>query len=259
MWKAGFKVIYAITEDMNSCRDFWKTVLVESGLKFKLVDLPTDKNGNYCGGNTTLLNQAVEAVSKMHKGDTLFVAFDNVELEGKFSSYDFLEAVQEMCAQQGIKFMYTPYYCFEELYLSYKGLVELYENQSTKDIDILETLQYVNKNLSTKDVRNRDYFNLEDKRIQRLVSIEPGAGKNREHFANVLLSTVTAKIKGHFRINKRKNGLGECWLDSCSDIVGRGSNVSYNCNTCKYCCKGRNTKEKLLDLRHRSLLALSDK
>lgn len=46
MWKAGFKVIYTITEDMNSCRDFWKTVLIESGLKFKLMDLPTDKNGN---------------------------------------------------------------------------------------------------------------------------------------------------------------------------------------------------------------------
>lgn len=247
-------MIYVLTEDTNSGRYFWYKVLCTFRGKenFRLSKLPCDDTGKPYGGNTSLEKQLSNVLNIAKPGDEILAVIDNIE--GDLMAEFYLSA-KRRCREAGVGCMFTPYYCFEELYLSYSGLIELYKAQNNIDIDLLNTLEYVRNCI----IQDRNYFKRKDSRVQTLIKRDSGAGKNREHFANVLLSTVTSKIKGHFRITKRKNGFGECWLDSCLDIIESDSDVSYTCGACKYCCKGCNTKEKLLDLRHRSLLALSDK
>ena len=246
-------MIYPVTEDENSGREFWIKVLQTFQLSgtYKVMDLPTNSEGKVYGGNGALRSQIDKAIETACAGDTIVIILDVVNDR----ITQLLRNTKYECGIRKVSLMYTNYFCFEELYLSYSELAKLYSLRNNVDKMLLNTLDYVRECI----LKEENYFNVNDERIKYVIDLSRGAGKNREHFANVLLSTVTAKIKGHFRINKRKNGLGECWINSCSDIIESDNTASYNCNTCKYCCKGCNTKEKLLDLRHRSLLALSDK
>lgn len=246
-------MIYLVTEDENSGREFWIKVLQTFQLDgtYKIMDLLVNCEGKAYGGSGALRDQIDKTLEDVCTGDTIVIILD----VANDRIIQLLRNIKYECDIRKVSLMYTNYFCFEELYLSYLELSKLYSVQNNVDKMLLSTLDYVRECI----LKEENYFNVADERIKYIIDTSSGAGKNREHFANVLLSVVTSKIKGHFRITKKKNGFGECWLDSCSDIIESGSTAIYNCNTCKYCCKGCTTKEKLLDLRRRSLLALSDK
>ena len=251
-------MLYIITEDSNSARDFWKCVAdtFRGQGKYIMVALPKDARGNDVAGNTTLDSQVISVFPQLQSGDELFVVFDNVANNNGFNVVNFINKVTSLCNSMGIKFKYTGYYCFEEVYLSYTELIRMYSNTMNKDIVVLNTLKYVFQNLQN----GTDYYMKSNRYIEEFLrKCDGDAGKNREHFANQLLIEATKLIKGHFKIIKTGRSFfnrGECWLMDCSSIQHRlkEQHRENMCNNqCDFCCKYSDTKDKLLDLEQHSI------
>lgn len=107
-------MVYIITEDSNSARDFWRIAadtFIGMG-NYSLEPLPADG-----GGNTTLQMQVTNVFGKIQANDILFIAFDNIGNTKNFVTSDFLNKTIARCVKKGVCFKFTTYYCFEELYL----------------------------------------------------------------------------------------------------------------------------------------------
>lgn len=107
-------MLYVVTEDANSARDFWSVVVktFRNPSDYTIMKLE-DMEGNICAGNTTLEKQVSKAFTYMQTGDSLFVAFDNIGQTNSFNPKDFLKKVSSRCMKKGIKFIYTTYYFTE--------------------------------------------------------------------------------------------------------------------------------------------------
>lgn len=243
---------YIITEDSNSARDFWKIAadtFIGAG-KYILEPIPAGGSGN-----TTLQLQVTNVFNKIQANDTLFVAFDNIGNTNNFNPYNFLKTTIERCNRAHVNFKFTTYYCFEELYISYDELVRL--SNSHKDANIISFVsQCINSGI--------DYYN--DAKVQNYIQqCTNSIITNREHLLNHLLIEATKCIKGHFKILKRGqcfNGTGECWVKDCVQIQNtmQPQQVSNVCNNqCQYCCNGKNTMDKLMDLNNKSLFTRQSK
>lgn len=255
-------MLYIVTEDRNSARDFWECVATtfKETNEFILVPLPIDaKTNTVNGGNTTLKTQVSNIFPKMKKGDTLFVAFDVIGKTTDFNPVDFINKTRSRCIKNGINFRYTTYYCFEEILLSYDELLEMYKKGFAAGNYVLDALQYVNDCINN----HIDYFN-NDSRIQNFIANRNEAGHNREHFTNQLLIKATEALKGHFKMSKRTGamrGTGECWITDCGVVQKNWvpEQVQRVCNeSCLYCCKNQSGREKLMDLNNRSLFRNSN-
>lgn len=247
-------MLYVITEDENSGRYFWCKVVTtfQKEGTYEIVDLPMGKDGKRHGGNTSLEAQVNYVFDKIKEGDTLFIAIDNIGDTRNFYLTEFLDVVQHSCDRLGVALIVTNYYCFEELYLSYTGLYEICKDCQNVGKDEIELLYYVNGCIN----KGIDYYNSDNPRVNELMKNAIGLSRNREHFANALLSKVTSGIKGYFKISKKVNSFGKCWLESCTSLRQNSNDkhIKYFCKNCKFCCKDCDTREKLLDLRYRSLI-----
>lgn len=251
-------MLYIITEDSNSARDFWKCVAktFRAANTYTLVPLIKNKNGKPSAGNTTLNTQVLSILPNLQSGDTLFIAFDNIAATKGFNPYNFINKVHSICNGLGINVKFTSYYCFEELYLSYEEVFNMYSSLSKHNKIILEALKYVYNSINS----NHDYYD-KSKCIQDFINIHSEAGRNREHFANALLLSVTQALNGtgHFVITKSSGAFdkqAECWLKDCNTIQSNmpPQQIKNVCNCmCNYCCKYKTVKERLIDLDIRSL------
>lgn len=240
-------MLYIITEDKNSARDFWEaaaSVYRDSGT-YTLVPLL-----NNDGGNTTLWNQVVCLAKALRRGDELFIVLDNVSATKTFNPYDLLYNTSQLCKRIGVRFSHTKYYCFEEVILSYDYIIEL---SKTKYKDVLE---YVNKCINS----NTEYFNILNmhKTVSDFILNSGHRIPNKEHFANELLIEVTKSIYGHFKITKRRGSLsssGECWINSCHNIrKNMGEHQIFSmCSKCEYRCKDCDIKYKIKHIEEHSL------
>lgn len=243
-------MIYILTEDKNSARDFWKIVadIFLGSDNYVLEPLPAGG-----GGNTRLQEQVTSVFTKIKEGDSLFIAFDNVANTKTFVPSDFIVKTSARCNMAGVNFRYTTYYCFEEIYLSYNELIKLSCNY--KDIDVIK---YVNESINSA----RDYFT--EQIVEAFIKENQDINlSNREHLLNYLLIESTKRIKGYFRITKSgqcfdKNA--ECWVKDCLQIQ-EGMMVQH-CNNlcgeaCRYSCKGKAARAKLMDLKEKSIFGRS--
>lgn len=254
-------MLYIITEDSNSAREFWKITVEESiGSKnYVLVPLLKGESGKHVGGNTTLENQVNELLPKMKPKDKLLVVFDYISNTNNFIPGDFIKSTYKKCKCAGISFIITGYYCFEELYLSYVELYNMINNNITKTI-IIDTLKFIQDSIKNGE----NYFNKKNKQIIDFIDFYGrDSGKNREHFANALLIEATKQLSGRFKIIKSGNcfsNQGACWLLNCDDVrrlIGNEYEVNNICrNRCKFKCKDCTTREKLIDLDNNSMLAI---
>ncbi len=250
-------MIYVITEDSNSARTFWNIVFETFNKEeYKLIDLPSDDKGKSYSGNKTLDIQVNNALKIMHRGDRLVIIFDNITDEKHFSTRSFLDRTEAKCEALGINLSISTYYCFEEIYLSYKELLNLYKRCKYNNI-VLETLEFV-----CKSIHNRiDYFDANDTINNFISYYGKDSSYNREHFANALLMEVTKSLSKWFYISKSKDcfgkkGNGQCWLLNCTDIQSSMTtqHINHQCIIgCKYMCKNTTTRDKLLDLENKSL------
>ena len=241
-------MLYVVTEDKNSARVFW-TAIVKcfcAEESYEIVELPKAENGQSYGGNTTLNQQISEVFQKIQPQDELFVAFDVIMPTRQFNPVDFLDKIIRRCELKKVKLYVTSYYCFEELYISYSELINMYEQFST-DEDMKAALKYIRDCI----LQNKDYYDKNDSRIQHAIGLAPAnAGKNREHFMDTLLFQTTRCLKGYFQISKREDGFGKCWHKDCDEIRSNENDkyINYFCTVCQYCCKDTERKEKLIDL-----------
>lgn len=245
-------MVYIITEDSNSAREFWKIAadtFIGIG-KYSLEPIPAGG-----AGNTTLQSQVINVFSKIQANDILFVAFDNIGNTSNFVASDFLNKTIARCKQKNVCFKFTTYYCFEELYLSYEELVRLSNNH--KDANIIS---FVSKCINS----GKDYYN--DTLIQNYIqNCTNTVINNREHFLNHLLMEACKVIKGHFKILKRGqcfSTTGECWVKDCMQIQNtmQPQQVNNVCNNqCQYCCNGKTVVDKLMDLNNKSIFTSRSK
>ncbi len=249
-------MLYIITEDENSARDFFECVAYtfKNSNEFTLVPLIT-KNG----GNTTLKEQVKSVLRYVNYGDKIMIVFDNIEDTTNFVPAEFIKWLGIKCKEANVNYRITKYYCFEELYLSYDELIDMYVHLDKANKCVVEALKYVHYCINN----NINYFN-DDSRIQNFVNMRKEAGVNREHFALQLLIKATEIINGYFRIIKQTGALknqGKCWIETCNDIQRDMMNehkVHNICvKNCLYCCKNKDTKDKLIDLNNRSLFRKS--
>ena len=262
-------MIYVVTEDTNSARDFWKIVFHTflDASQFQFVPLLLNTIGIPVGGNTMLETMVNIALNQASSGDCLFVAFDNIgspyRLNKKtnkrvnFDSGDFLISTNQKCINMGVEFYFTSYYCFEELYLSYSELYRLYKEDG-KDIILLEVLDYVKNHI----LNGTEYYDRNNFNVQTLIDIKSDAGKNKEHFADALLMQITRRIQhGKFEIRKQGNsGITKCWTMECEYLHNHVQDLKqegYICNNCKYKMKEQSSREKLVDLSNNSLKSIS--
>lgn len=255
-------MLYVITEDTNSGREFWRIALTNIlGLdKFTIVEFCKNVNGVDITGNHGLERQVNKVLTETAKvGDCIFVALDNIgqhtRIDPKtgtkhgFDSGDFIANTAIKCQNAQVGFLYTAYYCFEELFLSYLGLEELCQIDS-RDNKLSEVITYVKDCIDN----GKEYYSRKNKHVQYVISIRQDADKNKEHFADALLYQATRNIKhGEFRISKEVNGLGKCWICGCQQPLNI-KNATFNCEHCCYRVKKQSTLEKLLDIDKNSLL-----
>ena len=252
-------MLYIITEDSNSARDFWQCVArtFRSAESFLLVPFPIGSDGRTASGNTTLKAQVLSIFPKLQAGDKVFAAVDCVANNAKgFSAHDFVKWGTRLCMKKGAEFAATSYWCFEDLYLSYDEVLTMYRKNSVAENVVVGALQYVHDHLQN----GTDYFDTSQE-IQNFIDLHSSAGKNREHFANELLMEVTRALKGsgHFAITKSEGAFyksAECWLRDCSNIKEKMASqqiINICDKKCEYCCKDKGTADKLIDLDTRSI------
>lgn len=244
-------MLYIVTEDSNSARTFWSKA-AETYRKAGTYTLVPLLSG---GGNTTLKGQITNVFKVIKPGDSLFVVFDNIDKVHNFDKHDLIKMTSKRCINKNIKFTYTTYYCFEEIYLSYRSLLPMVNDKYN------EVLKFVADCINS----GKEYFDKlnPDSRILDFLDSIKHPFVNKEHFADDLLTfaTQTTKGSGWFRIHKSANAFdtsGRCWLYGCeevSDRLGQQERANVCDNKCKFDCKNCNTKDKLEHLNNNSLLA----
>lgn len=239
-------MIYVISEDEGSGLSFWKMFFETYVKEYQIITL--EKNA----GNLTLENQLDAALQEAVKDDVVFIAFDKVFSTSGFDTGDFLNIAKEKCIRKGVSLFVTKYYCFEEIYLSYPELEDMIRKDGKKT-EFADVAQYI----YSKIQNDEDYFNSDEPAIKVIVNQRKDALKNREHFADAALYSLTRTIRnGYFTIDKsKKNGLNKCWTMACDDIRQRTrKDMTYTCNNCAFSKKECASKDKLDDLCERSCL-----
>ena len=240
-------MIYIITEDSNSARNFWEhavSVFAKSG-SYVFVD-------SNIWGNTSLDKRTRDVVREANEGDIIAVLFDCIENTRDFKPKRFIRNMLRLCKSKGIAFRYNTYYCFEEMFLSYNELLKISNSRS------ISVLQKVYDALHA----GINYYKTNYKSVVDDYKLITGrSSKNREQFANALLVDVTRKITGHFSIHKSGKPFddrAECWVKSCwmiqSSQLNQKNNMCYICNACKYSCKSKTKREKIIDLNNNAII-----
>ncbi len=164
-------MLYIITEDSNSARVFWEIVVNEFRGKnnYILVPLFKGKDSKDSGGNTTLKSQVTQLIDSLNTYDELLVVFDNINNSRNFNKVRFIKWALNICKIYNINIRFTDYYCFEEVYLSYSELIDMYMKCNYKKI-VLDTLKFVNASITNyKDYYDRNN-KLNSQKFSQLIS-----------------------------------------------------------------------------------------
>ena len=257
-------MIYVVTEDQNSARKFWLEVMRNywKASEYEVISLE-ETAGVRHAGNFMLSRYFDDAFRKASKGDMIFVAFDNIGKSTReevgtgrivgFDSEYFLTNCIKKCRLKEISFCTTYYYCFEEIFLSYSELLELYKADCKSD-DISDILAYVANCILNGD----NYFDREHEYGKRVSNLRKDALQIREHFADALLYHASVQIRhGLFTIGKQADKFVKCWIMDCDWLCKNDKvlkNNSYMCAHCKYSEKRQSSPSKLQSVKSRSLL-----
>lgn len=249
-------MIYVIAEDTTSALEFWQRAIsaFKNETEYEIVHMEDSKHGDKIGGVDVLYDKFCIAREKgLHQGDKIIALIDEVG-GGNQLVVDFLDAVNAECPKYGVTFIWTAYYCFEELYLSYDEVLRLAKTNNKANVQMIKALDYVHDCIN----KGVDYYSRNDARIKAIIDMKPKADVNREHFADVLLNMATLGIGSGLHIKKEAEAFGECWAVSCDEIQEKMKSIYHvddRCNKkCRYCCKGKDNVAKILDLENRSMM-----
>lgn len=241
-------MFYILCEDSGSGKDFYKGLcrafLPNGGY---LVD-DTHGNKGYLSYLDNFINQ-----NKLGHGDSLLLAFDNVESSKTFDVASIIEFAEDISSKRGVSIFYTEYYCFEEVYLSYDGFLEYVGKRLLSGNDSssawYSALKYVHDSIQSE----QKYYIRENDNVKFVISMAKYADLGREKFCKALLHNTSRELGQSFTISS--GSLGKCWIISCSDISMKSK--EHFCSKCGYCCKSCDSKEKYLDIDKRSMCSNS--
>ena len=201
-------------------------------------------------GNSGYSDCLEELVQELKTNDTLILAFDSVEVENNFNPKNIITAAKYYCEQVGAKCYYTVYYCFEELFLSYNYLEEMFQsgsyNKSDKSLWV-NILHYLHDSIH----KGNEYYIDNNDLVKYVKETIKKAGRTKEKFTKAVLTHISGSISGDFKITGGE--FGKCWLVSCDCV--RMKNKAYRCNECNSRFKGKVDIEKLFELEQNSLSA----
>ena len=199
----------------------------------------------YCAdGNRNIYSKFLEITTNFKEGDIFILFFDNVETIDDYLVVDLIEDIKKYCDKRRVIFRHTDYYCFEELFLTYSGALEVSSMDSKFKSEVFRI---------SESILNRiDYFKVCDLSYWRdRYKHRAGVLATREKLSSYICVELTGSIRGNFKINK--NSIGSCWISDCKDTTLH-KNV---CSQCRYPCKNSSFRDKLADLDNNSVSKLS--
>lgn len=241
-------MIVILCEDSSSGKYFWKAFQREILRKFDIETIllqakyknpNSNSRGSGHGGITKLNYTLIENINKgIVKGnDTLFVTMDMKD-NGALTELDKLKVTAN---KYNLHLIYTQYACFEELILSFTGLIDWCQMKHSDNLMsiYIKTLNYIDSPDGSLECANgckpNEYIQVENM-INNRYRID-----NLPQFYSAVLGLMTTdsnvnvhtgcKYNPHFKITK--SHLGECWTNDCPEKdVQKNSKYTY-CNMCQ--------------------------
>jgi len=131
-------MLHIITEDSNSARDFWECVAhtFKRADEYRMVPLESG------GGNRTIEGQFKSILPGIQKGDNILIVIDNIAgaINNSLSVYMLIKELRNKCKELGVGLRVTSYHCFEDLYLSYEEISNMYKACKNADKVIIDVL-----------------------------------------------------------------------------------------------------------------------
>lgn len=191
-------------------------------------------------GKDNIDSKLEEQLHKVKQKDKVALFFDNIGRLNNITVWDLLSKYITAFSRKNVDFYYTTYFCFEEIFLSYSGILPLIPQDSTiqKEIKDIQRLILEGK---------KDYY--KEKDIQNNLTFWNGLFKNfgtpstREQFSSSLINHLLSKDRESFGVSKSK--LGNCWINDCSSLQNI---IWFKCRNCKYRCNHKPFSEKLKDI-----------
>ena len=172
-----------------------------------------------------------EVLPVLCAGDIFILFFDNIKVIKDKPTGSMLKRIKRECNSKGVTFRHTTYYCFEELFLSYSGLIDILNIDSQTSLNLIQLQEALMQKSYPKDVSFWYTF----------IGGQNGT-LTRETLSSAVLSVLTNKAHKGFKITK--SSIGDCWCLDCNDTT-LNKNV---CNRCAFCMRGTKFKDKLDDL-----------
>lgn len=194
-------------------------------------------------GNRGLYLKFLDIAENFEFGDTFILLFDNIESTQGFNALGLVRMISNVCIEKGVSFRYSKYYCYEEVFLTYSGILKM----SNIDKPFKDEVRLI----QNKIMRKENYFEDVSLYWWKRYKHRSGVMRTRESLSSYIVSELTSRIKGDFKITK--SNIGSCWISDCIDTTLH-ENV---CAMCKYPSKNCTFREKLRDLDENSVSRLS--
>lgn len=202
-------------------------------------------------GNRNIFARFLDLTSKFKPNDIFILLFDRVDFicldnsgVGGLNVNLMLDNIGSICAKLGVFFRHSMYYCFEELFLTYKPLLPILGIEDEFKLNLKEIQDYI--------LQGYNYFNVCDLTYwENRYQHRKGVLRTRESLSSYICLEITRSIKGNFKITK--DSIGSCWVSDCKDTTLH-RNV---CSQCKFPCKSSSFRNKLADLDNNSVSKLS--
>lgn len=199
------------------------------------------------GSKDSIDSEFDSLLKRFKSGDVFILFFDNIEIiKGRPVPF-MLEEMTSMCESIGVIFRYTTYYCFEELFLSYAGLIDMLSSRHDSCSEELRNLQASLVSGANYWIGNLSFW------VNMFRDLE--SATTREQFSARLLTLLTNGMRGNFRVIKASVGL--CWIKDCTLLRENNKVAQDKCIACKYDCKGCTFRKKLEVLDENSVSRLS--
>ena len=163
-------MIYIITEDSCSGYEFWELVC-NTFLEEGCFELLSGK------GNLSLRREFDNVFEKcIDSQDSIILIFDNIANTSKFNPGNLIAECKQKCLDKNILFLYSDFYCFESIFLSYEEILNM--TFDCKNAIVKDTIKYVNESIN----KGTGYWDSTDDRVDYFLNDSGIEAKNREHF-----------------------------------------------------------------------------
>lgn len=224
---------YVICEDSGSGYQFFNDLTFCFGVSSECRVISSN-------GNMNFYDTLVNVLPFIVKGDKLLLAFDYIGISDRFDPNEIIEYAIRYCTNVGAEYYWTTYFCFEELYLSYIRLHDMFWSSRNASTDWLDALDYICERINS----GVNYFDLNHPSIKFIISQASYANRGREKCAKAVLYNITRKLLGQFTISD--GNFGRCWLHTCGTFDF--SNIRVACTKCVLCNHCRESYDKAIDL-----------